>query len=414
MTLRLSILSAATVFVYLLLINVSLDRICSVFSEVQGYQCNDPNFSITILGCILLMLLALCIPILGRSYSACLLWLMYYFHVVPSILVFSRLNGAAFEDFAIFSSLVFITYFFLVYASRIKVPVVELLYLKPGLNHLLLSACVIFFVFFVVSNLGFNLNPPSIDDVYDVRAEYKSRVTPLVGYLAVLTGYFLSPVFVVLSVVYWDSRLKYKALFFICVASFLSYLIYSSAGFKSVAFMPVVTLLSCLLFRKSENLGLLLNFLFLALLIFAWFLFIAFDLSIVLDHWVRRALVVPGMTVAYFYDYSIGFGFDANGSIPNLISKTYFGTDGSANAGFIGDGIARYGVDLFWINILLLFLFVRLPELLLGKLDGPYIPALFISTAYALSNSSITTVILTYGFLPLIIFVYFYKRVLVK
>lgn len=414
MILRLRFLSAAMVFLYLVLLNYSIDHVCFVFSDVQGYQCGAQELSSAALAWVLLMIIGLSIPITGQSYSSCLLWLLYYFHVVPTMFVFIRLSGVDSGDFKTFALLVFVSFLTLIYASRIKFPAVQLIYFKSGVSHWLLATCVVLFVFFVVSNLGFSFSPPSIDDVYSVRAEYKDRVTPLVGYLAVLTGYFLSPAFVVLASVYWGEAAKTKSLLLICIASFLSYMIYSSAGFKSVAFMPVVTLLSCLLFRRFNNVGLLLNVLFLLLLVVAWGLFVVFDLGILLEHWVRRALVVPGMTVAYFYDYSLSHGAGSYVSLPNIISKTYFGTDGSANAGFIGDGIARYGINLFWVNILSLFIFVRIPEIFLGRLEGPYVSALFISTAYALSNSSITTVIFTYGFLPLIIFVYFYKRALVK
>lgn len=414
MSFRLRLLSFVFVAFYLIFIIFSIEHVCSIFSGVEGYQCANNSYAAYAFGAFLLLLLGFSIPILGRSYSACLLWLMYYFHVAPSILIFSRLSAASFEEFIIFSLMVFLSYLILVYVARLKIPKIGLVYFKSGLNHWLLFFVACFFVFVVINGLGFNFNPPSIDDVYDLRAEYKEKVTPLVGYIAVLIGYFLSPVFIVLSVILFGSGHNKRAVLFLCSAVFLSYLIYSSAGFKSVAFMPVVTLLACLLFRRVENIGFSLNCLFLLLLVMAWVGYVFFDFSILLEHWVRRALIVPGMTVAYFYDYSVVYGFSADVAAPNVISKMYFGTDGSANAGFIGDGIARFGISLFWINILLLLIFVKLPELLLGSLEGPYVPALFISTAYALSNSSITTVFLTYGFLPLLIFLYFYKRILVK
>lgn len=414
MTFRLRLISITFIALYLIFIMVALEHVCAIFSHVEGYQCSEVNYTAYFFGVLFLLLLGLSIPILGQSYSSCLLWLMYYFHVIPSVLVFSRLSVADIDDTIIFLLLVFLSYLLLVCVTKIKIPNVGLVYFNHRVSHWLLSACFLFFVVVVINALGFNFNPPSIDDVYDLRADYKSKVTPLVGYLAILTGYFLSPVFVVLSVVLFNSGSRSRAFIYLFASAFLSYLIYSSAGFKSVAFMPVVTLLACLLFRVTKNIGFLLNALFLVLIIAAWMFYLLFDFPILLEHWVRRALIVPGMTVAYFYDYAMSYGFGSDIVAPKAVSITYFGTDGSANAGFIGDGIARFGRDMFWVNVLLLLIFVKLPEFLLGRLDGPYVPALFISTAYALSNSSITTAFFTYGFMPLIVFVYFYKRLLVK
>jgi len=410
MKVKYRVISQILVFIYILVIVLSFERICSIFSTVQGYQCESSSIFLYIFNGLLLVALSSILPVTDKRVSSVFAWLLFYFHVTPSVLFFSSITGANFFESMVFIVPVLISCTFLFMVSRAKL--LTILFVRIPGRVLDLSIIFIFLAFsvLIVQNLGLKLDAPSITDVYGVRADYKKSVSNLVSYIVVLSGFFLSPVLIVLGIYKFGQNQRCLAALFFFMSFSLSYLIFSSAGFKSIAFMPLVTFFGCLFFLKVRYFGLALNFAFLGLLVFSWTLIFLFDFGIVLDHWVRRSLVVPGMNVAYFYEYIDFNGVSRDIHYPSVISKTYYGTDGSANSGFIGDGVSRFGTGFFWINILLVLFYVKIPDVFSRRYASPYIAALFISSAYALSNSSITTVLITYGFIPLVIFCLLFQR----
>ena len=121
------------------------------------------------------------------------------------------------------------------------------------------------------------------------------------------------------------------------------------------------------------------------------------DTNPVFAHWYRRAFVVPGIHTNLFYNYignSISEGYP---NMPSVVSHLYYGTDGSANSGLYGDGLARAGFIGAAFTVLIFGVLLKTMDAVTTNIPSSLSTAFFLPTAYALSNSSTTSVILTYG-----------------
>ena len=133
---------------------------------------------------------------------------------------------------------------------------------------------------------------------------------------------------------------------------------------------------------------------------FVFFNFICaylFGWEIVLYHWIRRVFISPGMNTTYFFVYL--YYFDVfKGYPPEIVSKYYYGTDGSANAGLFGDAIGRFGVLGLFLNSFLLLMSLKFLDSLSRSGDPIVSGSLSFLAGYAISNSSLSTVLFSYGF----------------
>jgi len=362
----------------------------------------------------LLLLCSLFIGLTDDKVSSGILWILFYFHVVPSVLFLNTTIHIDFIEYMGFSLFVVISYSVVAVAAGYSFTFAPLVKYGEDFGGFLLVFLFIAFVFVLVKDFGIELNPPSIFDVYEVRDRYLGSVSFLGGYVAVLSGYLLAPLLSVIGVLLFarDKRRK-CGVFLIVSAFFISYLVFSSSGLKSVAFMPVMVILFlCFLrYMKRYGVGFCLNLFFFVVVMAAWVLYVlGFEDALI--HWARRALVVPGMNVAYFYEFSLMKGFEDYLTAPNAISMYYYGTDGSANAGFIGDSIYRFGLAFSGIGFLVILLFCGVADFFSGVRAKNIMP-LFLPSAYALANSSLSTVLFTYGFVPMVLLVYLNRRFLV-
>lgn len=399
-----------SMLIYFILMWFCFNLVTAEFINVPGYDGLSLSGSDYLVSAILVFVFSFFIPSCYDRASNFVVWVVFYFHIVPFVLFFRAATELSFLFFLSFSIVVLLLYALL---SRLinYVPVLG----GFNLSFRTVSFLLIFAIFSSFSvfynDFGFNLSPPSFFDVYEVREFYIENVSMLGGYSAILNGFMFSPLSVLLSLFFYIKGRYFLSILFFFIAFILSYQVYSSAGFKSVALMFMVVLAFAVLMRLfwKNGFGSLVSVILVFILFVGFFLSLAFSFDDLLLHWARRTLIVPGVNASYFIEYEYLYSFEAGASAPNVISKFYYNTDGSANSGLIGDGVFKYGIYFFWINILVFFIFLSSIEFFLGK-NSRLLAAVFFPSAYALANSTIASVLLTYGLAPMILFAYLFKR----
>lgn len=395
--LQMRFLCVLFVFGYGFLIDFLFGLVCHRFREVQGYQCGVVEWGWSLLLILFAVAPSFFMPLAGKRPSAVILWIVYFSHVVPAIITFPYLVSVqSFQD-VIWPALISILYIFtslVVYVRLIKPPLIVF----PGW---VFAVCILSFAVFslivLIKTFGFNFSPPALNDVYGVRATYKEINTPLGHYVAVIGGFAISP-FLILAAAKLKKSKPILSFSMFSLAITLSYVIYASSGLKSVAFSCFGSLILFFLFRRVRNVGLSIALAVPICVTGALALFFIFNLEYPAMHLTRRVFLVPGMNVSYFYDYMtlVGGGW---ADAPKVISMEYYGTAGSANAGLFGDALARYGFLGLAINIPIFIFILKFSDFVARYNDLDFYCALFALSAYALSNSSVTTVFVTYGYI---------------
>ncbi|WP_374498583.1 hypothetical protein [Zoogloea sp.] len=386
------------IFVFILKL-VFLD-VCDMFSEVVGYQCRDQGTEEWLLFGLISVLPVFFMPLIGKSPSAVVLWVVYLSHLIPSVIVMRAISEVPFEVALMWTVAIVVLFVLIVFLSKNRLDI----RLKLSIRYETASNFLIFigavFVILMVNTYGFSIEPPSIDDVYGVRSEYKDALaasgSAFMGYVPILGGFSVAPLLLLLAVRFYRSH-SLRSWLMVFLSLFLSFVIYSSAGFKSVAFSSLVVFLAYFVLRRVKNYG---YFLSMAIPFFVFFNFICaylFGWEIVLYHWIRRVFISPGMNTTYFFDYL--YYFDVfKGYPPEIVSKYYYGTDGSANAGLFGDAIGRFGVLGLFLNSFLLLMSLKFLDSLSRSGDPIVSGSLSFLAGYAISNSSLSTVLFSYGF----------------
>ncbi|WP_250150965.1 hypothetical protein [Photorhabdus akhurstii] len=140
----------------------------------------------------------------------------------------------------------------------------------------------------------------------------------------------------------------------------------------------------------------------------AGILYFVFDFYDPLIHWLRRVFFTPTLNTYYFYDYIYNTNSEFTTEAPQIVSQIYYGTSGSANTGFIGDGIARYGTLGLIINFFIFNMLLFAMNLSSKKVPFEFSTTLYLPFVYTISNSAITALLLTYGLLALSILLFLF------
>ena len=374
-------------------------EICEVFSRIPGYSCRDISAMEAFFFSFIAVLPAFLLPINNNAGTG-IIWIVYLFHVNSGMIALPYFIDVGLRDlyFALFIT---ISYALLsVLSSRIRVtpPIIKV----SQISILLLLIVVIGGGLLMLwSFFSIRLEIPSIYDVYGVRADYKETLlrsgNPIAGYLPMLSGFLFAPISIYLTFHFVETKRFILGFVFGFMAVAHSFSVYSVTGFKSVAFLFIATLGFLVLLRKAPRPVYRMCFLVLAVFIVSAFIATIGLSETVFHHWVRRVLLVPGMNLAYYYDI-IGF-WNLNGmdNAPSRISHIIYRTDGSANSGLIGNGLARGGILGLLINYGFFYGFIVLINSVTRDIPKYVSVSLAFPASYAFSNSSVTTVYLSYG-----------------
>lgn len=399
---------------YVTLLSYATDHICHYFKDVPGYNlCGSPNFLFLVIAVVVVVLSALLLP-LGNKASTAIIWIVFLTHIASALIVSAFVAGSDIYRVVFFVS---ISILYVIFVNLAVICRLYVKYIKIPQVLVLLFVLAIFIVFLGVigSYFSFSFDMPSITDVYGVRSEYKERIAGaslLIPYMVIIGGYSISPFMTVMSVINKKNIIISVAL--MAMATTLSILIYSSAAFKSVAFAFVIVGVACVIlsFWNSAVKGffVLTSLGFVFILIYG----IVDSDGIAFIHWFRRVFIVPGLNANFYLDY-IGI-FDTKSLInaPFVISQQYYNTDGSANNGIIGSGLAEGGYFGVVMNITLFSFMLIIIDSVTRGIPAHISTSLFIPTAYAFANSAPTTVLLSYGLLSTIVLAFVSRSAIVR
>ncbi|WP_243465224.1 hypothetical protein [Photorhabdus temperata] len=269
---------------------------------------------------------------------------------------------------------------------------------------ILIIGCGIIVLFFVITNPAFSLIPPNIFKVYSVRENFNENTPLLTIYIITNGGYVISPLLLLVSI-YMRGFVKY---ILIAISIIISYLIYCSSGLKSIAFMNFTVITLFFYIKGQKNISNSVINIILYSFIAAGLLYFVFDFYDPLIHWLRRIFFTPTLNTFYFYDYTLNNDKEFTKDAPKIISQIYYGTLGSANTGFIGDGIARYGIIGLIINFIIFNILIFVMNLSTKKVPFEFSTTLYLPFVYTVSNTAITALLLTYGLLILSILLFLF------
>ena len=386
---------------YAAVFHFSAASICDQFGGQAVYRMCVPAAPSTLIYYSLLAIVpAMFLPSSPRV-SSLIIFFVYVMHVFPSIAIYpyidanERLGGL----FPIFESATFsLLGARFVRAKNISLPRINVsrfwLATVAGVSGVL-AITILYFSF------DFSFQLVSLFDVYDVRSEFKNQLldtsNPFAAYLVTGSAYALAPALVILSKVLIRER-KVASYALLGLGVFLSLSIYALAAFKSGVFIIAFTILICY-FPQIPNRKYMLYtiFGFGAFALMMVVLGVLDDTNPVFAHWYRRAFVVPGIHTNLFYNYIGNSISDGYPGMPSVVSRLYYGTDGSANSGLYGDGLARAGFVGAAFTVTFFGILLKIMDAVTTNLPSSLSTAFFLPTAYALSNSSTTSVMLTYG-----------------
>lgn len=265
---------------------------------------------------------------------------------------------------------------------------------------------------FTVMTTGISLDWVSFADVYEQRDEYSSSSTPAVAYTVGWVGSGILPVLAAVGI-----RRRSIALSVVGFGGLA--VIYMMAGFKSYILGAALVLAMSLLIGKRRTIP--------ATAIYAG-ASVAVVAAMVLDRLtgsliftsigVRRAFATAGINSAYFYDFFTGneaYGLrhsvldwmgEAPYSVPpaRLIGLTYYGsTETAANANFLADGMANFGlVGMLLAAVLVGFWLKLVDSASLAVPVGVSFPAAIL-VLISFSNTASLTVLATHGGIMLVV-----------
>ncbi|UOO90585.1 hypothetical protein LVJ82_06315 [Vitreoscilla massiliensis] len=382
--------------------------VCNYFAIIPGFNCNQYplTYEYYIYG-LIAFIPAFFVPFEGKKPSTIFINILYFFHVIPSILLIPKaIQGYVLESivWGLTISVLFTLIVILSKGIHFKLPKIKN---QLGLFIIFVLAMVaIAFSVIIVSRHGFKFEIPNITDVYGLREEFKENSDAITLYATLLGGYFISPILILIAI---NRKFDLLSKILVVISLLLIFIIFSSSGIKSIAFSSIVTIFFYFLIKKIKNFGLSLIIFITTVIGFAFTLFKLTPIDLVYIHWLRRIQVVPGLNTSRFYEYFILKSdtlAESTYSAPKLISQYYYGTSGSANAGIFGDAVGRFGLIGLLINSILLLLILIVLNAITNKNNTNILAAMMILIGYAACNSSLLTVLLSYGLGPTILTVY--------
>lgn len=384
------------------------------FSSVEGYSLdyskNIENYVIYIL---LAIIPSFFLPLKHKKPSTLILWILYFCHIVPTIILIPIILQSNF----LWGFTIVLFFTLVIILSKLSFgkcfDINKYLNFNNNIFFIFLFFIAVTSLLIIIYIYGISFNLPNITDVYSVRENFIENSNVISSYTSIIAGYTICPILLLIGINLLKNK-PFISTLFIIISLVMSIQIYANSGLKSVAFTSFSCLIFYFIFKYIKNLGIFFAIsipIVFILLIGIYNIFDFHKLEIVLYHWFRRVFIVPGMNVNYVFDYMLNQNLQSLKDSPLIISEYYYGTSGSANSGLVGDAFSRVSYLGFFINGLILLCILKLSNYVIPENSNIGL-SLMIPISYALSNSSITTIFITYGyFLIVLIFIFFRKNI---
>lgn len=329
---------------------------------------------------------------------------------LPAILFSDMIEGEVYWIVIVDFSLVTIL---LAIFSRISFSGIEFIYRLPvGLYFIPILSCLAFVIYMLIFYRG-EIVMVDLDSVYGLRESAKDYQSSMFKYAQ---GFILgaaAPFCLVFGL--------YKRNFLLVILAVSSYfLVYMSSGHKS-AIMTIFVVIFVYFFAKKLSVGLILTMAVLGMsliLILDSFVFGGKLASFTFDRMIGAPAVLSILYYDYFQDapkfllsHSIFSGFSDNIysiSPQQLIGSVYF-SDDWANVNFVGEGFANFGRIGVYIYFFVVVFLVRFYDYVSRGLPVNVRLSIFVPVLLFLLNASPLTLILTGGYVGLVIVLFFRK-----
>jgi hypothetical protein len=386
----------------------------------MGFYTADVSYYVVFIHSVLVSFGVVFLPKNIKLPSDFLVIFLYVFVVIPSFTV--PLYTASELEYSVYLSFLCMGFFIFILLSRLsslQVYKVKPKFIGVGFNYpvfvaliLLAAGCVVVF-----SGYGFNVGRlfrlDSMAGLYDIRSEFRVanvEGSNFAGYALPWLSKALVPFLLALAL----SRRSYLLVLLLVGVQFL---LFSTSGHKSI-FMGLFVVPLVFYFANIRFGGERFFLLLTALLILSVLAFYVVDFEFLLDVFMRRVFVVPGLLTGYYLEhYSMNAfeGYSILNAFTNLqandvkaafeIGEVYMGRQSlSANANFFAAAYAGLGLVgvLYEGAILLLFMFFL--NWIVMYRDRQVALASTALALTALFDTRLFTVLLTHGaFISLLI-----------
>ena len=263
-------------------------------------------------------------------------------------------------------------------------------------------------VFSIVYNGGLRFNFDLTNDVV-----YENRLAAR-GSIDLLTNYFRNnAMFVIIPIIAIAFLLKRKYVMFI-LAIVVLLMLFSVDSLKIVIFLIVVSIIAAVIITTKVSKSIIKWLLTLNVFVILCYVLTGDILAI--DYLVKRVYFLPAIIGNCFYEFVgengnqvffssllIRLGIITNYAyseiqLPFLIGRYYFGSINiSANTGGFGSAFAYGDYALILIPVLYAYMF-RILDRVTCRIEPKYYISFIILNAYVITNASISTVIIVYGY----------------
>ncbi|MFE4704932.1 hypothetical protein [Peribacillus simplex] len=340
--------------------------------------------------------------------SELVFWILYFIVYIPVVWVpnylFTLKPDYIYTNVLLFFCLLIIGNVNRLPAMKVNPPSVNIGLLKV----IFVITLFIFFLYIFKVSGGISLKPPiNSEDIYDKRLTFRTKLTPLAGYIIQWLAKVCNPFIVTIGL----CKKKYTYVF---IGLALQYLLYTVNGLKSTLLSTGLLIVVFIAFRKKGR-----DFSIRFCVSLCMLLGISIILDVILGQaylsnlFARRMIVTPGLLTAYYVDffsthpkallsYSIFEKFIDpvyDKSPPYIIGTEYFGRpEMAANANMFADAFANFGYIGFLIYTVILAAILWLYDSLTQneKWQGVGI-ILFVVPAWCLADTALTTTFVTGG-----------------
>lgn len=387
-------------------------RIAPQFSSV-GYTYHKPSHLLLVATWILGLFPTLWLPLKTKSPSDITCTLLYVLLYIPSIFISPYIINHSDADTIIYLIALFASFAILCFISSLRP-----LNLPFATSYATIARVVVLIFTLslyvpIVATFGTsNIQWVSLADVYGLRADYKdvlSTSSSSVAYTISWLSFAINPYLLAVGLSSISTR-RGQLMTLLGIAG--QTYIFLIAGFKSVFLSTLFVIAMYVLLRRPKHFTCFVTWGSFSLVS----LFIAMDALIGFDflsiHIARRLFVVPGVTSAYYYDFFLdqpkaALGYSVLSSLvhypystaPQYLigSKFFTGHGQSANANFLADAFANFGfLGMFGYSMLLGTILWLINSTVKKHYLGIAGSALSMAT-YALSNTALSTTLVTYG-----------------
>jgi hypothetical protein len=370
-----------------------------------GYSVENQIFAT-----ILTIPMALMLPLVCRSFGDFVKWVLVFTVFVPCLVV-PVASGFVREQSGPLINAIIVAAFLALHVSHALVAggsTIRLPRLAFGTyTAALVAVWVIIFSVFVYF-VGFSIVRDPLVDMYDARAEFRTNVVSQNSFLAYavpFTAKVINPLLIVLGL--WRKKSAPVAL-----GVLGSLLIFSANAQKSVFLTVLLIPIIYFVVRKNQRVN--------AFILTASFVVLAavsLHSVTVMEIVFRRIIVTPGLLVGMYIDnytrngfaylqHSIFSGWSTNERLvpAREVGLAYWGrTDMAANANFLGDGFANFGVAGLVGFAAVLGIVLGFVDRVTRETDFSIVASASIGVVFALLDTALLTSLLTHGLVAMAI-----------